>query len=619
MTTITGVGRQAEDLKENARTNMLFAYGRRGFAYHSMGRFDRALDSYQKALELAKEWGIGFPQSAFYLGVGMSLHSRKDFTAALDNLHKALDLARRQQRPDVLSNAARWIGDVLRETGKQAEAVASYREAVEQIESVRSLLSSQNGRQTYFGGWLEAYWGMTAALWQTGAHDQAFHYSERVRSRSFLDMLGTKVRLSKVRSISVEEELSLTEPNSLSGGEDEEGRYQALVEKARKQHPEQASLMSVEPLTLKQVQALLEPRQALLEYLVTPQRIYLWVLEKERVRALTIPLSQKELIAKVQALRTAISDLKPLKEYQTIARELYEQLLTPAISLVRAKELIIVPHGVLHYLPFQALYSAKGKYLVEDYSLTFVSSASLIQFTKAKRKTVGQKVLAVGNPNLGAFAVELPLAELEAREVRRLYPRSTVFVKAEATEERVKSFSPGYDVLHFATHAELSKQDPLSSAVLLTKAGDEDGKLEVKEIFGMNLNASLVVLSGCETALGELSSGDELVGLTRAFIYAGTSSVVASLWKVDDASTAHLMSSFYKNLKTMTKVEALRQAQLELIRGRASSDLLARRGIGGIGKLGDTPSAMHSAPSPLSVTTSHPYFWAPFILVGDGK
>ena len=140
----------------------------------------------------------------------------------------------------------------------------------------------------------------------------------------------------------------------------------------------------------------------------------------------------------------------------------------------------------------------------------------------------------------------------------------------------------------------------------------------------------MVVLSACETGLGKLSSGDELVGLTRAFIYAGTPSVVASLWNVEDSSTAQLMASFYKNLITMSKVEALRQAQLQLIRGNVNSELLARRGIGGMGKLGETPSSIlqtpssrlpaHSSePSAPVVSTSHPYFWAPFILVGEGK
>ena len=138
----------------------------------------------------------------------------------------------------------------------------------------------------------------------------------------------------------------------------------------------------------------------------------------------------------------------------------------------------------------------------------------------------------------------------------------------------------------------------------------------MRDVFGLDLKASLVVLSGCETALGKLSSGDELVGLTRAFIYAGTPSVVASLWKVDDASTAALMGSFYKNLKTKSKVESLRQAQLDMIRGKVSAQLLAQRGVGGISKLGDTPGS--TLPARGSISTAHPYFWAPFILVGDG-
>ena len=285
--------------------------------------------------------------------------------------------------------------------------------------------------------------------------------------------------------------------------------------------------------------------------------------------------------------------------------------------------MIIVPHDVLHYLPFHALQSPDGRYLIESYPIYYLSSASLLQFIKEKRKARGERVLAFGNPDLGDPNKDLKFAELEAQEVRTLYPYSTVLVRKEATEGKSKGLSPQYDMLHFATHAELKEEDPLSSAILLAKDGKEDGRLEVREIFGMDLKANLVVLSACETGLGKLSSGDELVGLTRAFIYAGTPSVVASLWKVEDNSTAALMASFYRNLKTMSKVEALRQAQLELIRGQASSDLLARRGVGGIGKLGEVPEAKSdspgSVPVSISVSTFHPYFWAPFILVGDGK
>jgi CHAT domain-containing protein len=229
------------------------------------------------------------------------------------------------------------------------------------------------------------------------------------------------------------------------------------------------------------------------------------------------------------------------------------------------------------------------------------------------------KVLAFGNPDLDDSKMALQFAGIEAKEIKNLYPESTIYLEKEATEERAKTLSPQNDIIHFASHAELNENDPLSSAVLLAKSDKEDGRLEVREIFGMDLKASLVVLSACETGLGRLSSGDELVGLTRAFIYAGTPSVVASLWNVEDSSTAQLMASFYKNLKTMSKVEALRQAQLQLIRGQVNSDLLAGRGIGGVGRLDEAPPPKTSAPEFGSVSTSHPYFWAPFILVGDGK
>ena len=150
------------------------------------------------------------------------------------------------------------------------------------------------------------------------------------------------------------------------------------------------------------------------------------------------------------------------------------------------------------------------------------------------------------------------------------------------------------------------------------KQAKKDGRLQVNEIFGMNLKANLVVLSGCDTALGKLSTGDELVGLTRAFIYAGTPTVVASLWQVDDAATALLMSRFYENLKTMSKVEALRQAQLRQIKEQRTSEFIARR----VNQVGEEPASRYSQDSVRtgsSLATSHPYFWAPFILVGEGR
>ena len=282
------------------------------------------------------------------------------------------------------------------------------------------------------------------------------------------------------------------------------------------------------------------------------------MIEKDKLQFVTVGVSKREARgAWLRRLRDSIFALGEQEKFNEASAVLYKQLIQPLLPHITGKELIIVPHDVLHYLPFHALVGPDGRYLIEKYPIYYLSSASLLQFVKEKRKAGGEKVLAFGNPDLGDPEKNLEYAELEAEEVKAAYPESSVYVRKEATEEKSKTLSANRDILHFATHAQLNEDDPLSSAVLLAKGGKEDGRLEVREIFGMDLKANLVVLSGCDTALGKLSTGDELVGLTRAFIYAGTPSVVASLWSVDDSSTAHLMASFYRNLKTMSKVEAL--------------------------------------------------------------
>ncbi|MDP2602074.1 MAG: CHAT domain-containing protein [Deltaproteobacteria bacterium] len=204
-----------------------------------------------------------------------------------------------------------------------------------------------------------------------------------------------------------------------------------------------------------------------------------------------------------------ISTVGDLRELNAASTSLYESLVQPLLPFITGKELIIVPHDVLHYLPFQALMSADGRYLIEEYPINYLSSASLLRFTKEKSRTMGERVLAFGNPDLNDPAMSLRFAGIEAKEIKNLYPESTIYLEKEATEERAKTLSGQNDIIHFASHAELNENDPLSSALLLAKSDKEDGRLEVSEIFGMDLKASLVVLSACETGLGKLSSGDE--------------------------------------------------------------------------------------------------------------
>ncbi len=223
-----------------------------------------------------------------------------------------------------------------------------------------------------------------------------------------------------------------------------------------------------------------------------------------------------------------------------------------------------MPHGVLHYLPFASLRSPGRRWLVQDFALSTLPSASVLRYLSDKGAGAPAGTLVMGNPDLGA-ELALPWAEREARMVGQEEKGATVFVRADATEAKAKKLLPTVGIIHFATHGELSETDPLSSAVLLVPGEGEDGRLEVREVFGLDLHAKLIVLSACETGLGKLSRGDEVVGLQRAFLYAGTPAVVTTLWKVDDKATYDLIRAFYSKLESAGPVEALRQAQLETI------------------------------------------------------
>jgi CHAT domain-containing protein len=631
-----GRGRSAQ--LESLRINLVNILALLANAYLQAGQPEEALEQYQRAFSHIRDWKLTYPyRDRLYVGMGELYREQQNFPRALDSFNQALATAEKQQRPDAIISASTRIGDVLRHIGKSDEAIRRYQAAIQQIESTRSRLQSEEYRQLYFEGTVDAYIGMMDALLLANKPEEAFNYSERARSRVLLDVLGSKVQLSKVKSGLFEEEKVLNERIAglkarLASEEEEASReslqseltqaeraYGAFLSKVRKEDKEQASLMTVEPLGLKEVQELLDPSTSLLEYFVTGKEVFAWVVEREKLQFQRVELPKEKLSGLVKTLRDSIFTLGEREKFNETSAVLYKQLIDPLLPHITGKELIIVPHDVLHYLPFHALVGSDGHYLIEKYPVYYLSSASLLQFVKEKKTAGGEKVLAFGNPDLGDPEKNLEFAELEAKEVKATYPESSVYIRKEATEEKSKTLSASHDILHFATHAQLNEDDPLSSAVLLAKGGKEDGRLEVREIFGMDLKANLVVLSGCDTGLGKLSTGDELVGLTRAFIYAGTPSVVASLWSVDDSSTAHLMASFYRNLKAMSKVEALRQAQLELIRGEGRSDMLARRGVGGIGKLGETTKSESASQGPISISTSHPYFWAPFILVGDGK
>ena len=209
-------------------------------------------------------------------------------------------------------------------------------------------------------------------------------------------------------------------------------------------------------------------------------------------------------------------------------------------------------------------------------------SAGAMKYLAAKKANRGGGILVFGNPDLGDSGLDLAFAEKEALDVAKTKSNSKVFLRKEATVGAFAKYAGSYRYIHLATHGRFDPASPLKSALLLSPETGSNGMLTADTLYSLELDADLVTLSACETGLSKIANGDDLVGLTRGFLYAGTSSIVASLWKVDDLATSQLMTRFYQELDKTDKRKALQTAQLEIRK-----------------------------------TYAHPYYWAAFQLTGS--
>jgi CHAT domain-containing protein len=461
--------------------------------------------------------------------------------------------------------------------------------------------------------------------------------AERVKGRVFLEMLATRqlrgktkedeavlkkdrefqeALLSLRKKIEVMEGLKRRVPqeeiNTLKDKlASKEKEYTTFIEEVKLTGSELSSLLTVAPLSPSKLKSLLDPTTSMLEYLTTKDATYAWLITKNDIKVYEIPIKEKELLSKlddfllpnisnkarktrpvmVYAPTSEEKDTTPQERernrqhFSQVSQGFYKDIVAPIEKDIKTKNLIIVPHGVLHKVPFSALSDGKT-YLIEKYSLSILPSASVLDYVVKKRKPDKDKILTLANPVTDY--VPLDFAEVEGSTVSKLFPKSELCVKEKATETLSKKRSIDFNIIHFASHGQFNERQPLQSGLILAKDTENDGFLQVHEIFGLDLkNANVVTLSACETALSKIQGGDDLVGLSRGFIYAGTPSLLATLWEVDDQSTAILMEHFYKNwLKGMTKPEALRQAQITL----------------------------KQIPQ-----YNHPFYWAPFVMIGDSQ
>jgi CHAT domain-containing protein/Tfp pilus assembly protein PilF len=416
-------------------------------------------------------------------------------------------------------------------------------------------------------------------------------------------------------------------------------KREQIAVRIRQVAPGFASLQYPQPLSVPAVRNALDPGTTLLSYTVGDEKSFLFVVSagSPELKVWTLNIGESALRDKVNAFRNVIArrDEASLRLVNSQGSELYELLVRPAESTIASSTRVLIsPDGPLHLLPFAALVRNQasgrgrtgGQYLIEWKPLHQVISATVYAELRGRRKeftdvsttlvafgdprylAIDQsKREAIGDPELrsvvrGGFGfASLPSSRGEVESIVGLYPGSSRrFLGEEATEERAKSIGKDVRYLHFACHGLIDERFPLNSALALTipqnvRPGQDNGLLQAWEVFEhVRLDADLVTLSACETALGKEMGGEGLLGLTQAFQYAGARSVLASLWGVADESTALLMKRFYGHLKgEKAKADALRLAQMDLIKARAGS----RASTG--------------------ISFSHPFHWAAFQLIGD--
>lgn len=594
----------------------------RGLVYRSTARYEAALGEFLAALSIdrqeSNDWGVAYSQR----NIGLTHIQRGNPSDSIAPLEEAIrlaatigDRANRAKALVAMGDARRALGNAApaRQSYKEAldearaiplpemewralyglallartekdlpEARKRFAEAIEVVERLRASIKIEELQDGFLLDKQSLYDEMVRLLLDEGLSREAFEFSERSRGRNFIDMLGSQ----KVQPKSEVDRAALEREEKLRKDIEDLGRRAAAAQPAEKQtlldelaearrrysqfiiglradNPQLSSFVSVPTMDLATLQKLLDPETRLIVYHVLPDELVAWVIGPDSLNVVRTPVKRTEIAS---VLGTYRRHLQRFDDISTEERMLSGWLTAPVESLLAGiKRVGVIPHRELHQMPFSATRLADG-YIIDKYALFYAPSASVIQYTFARRtdRLKNSKVLAIGNPDLGKKSFDLPFAEKEATRLKWSFPDATVVTGSQATESWVEKNIGDYGIIHIASHGEYNENLPLLSAVKLAPDSDSDGDLTTRKIFGLSIRADLIALSACQTGLGKVGSGDDIVGLNRAFVYAGTHEILSSLWRVDDVATAVLIKYFYRNMAGRNRAEALRQAQLEV-------------------------------------------------------
>jgi CHAT domain-containing protein/Tfp pilus assembly protein PilF len=638
-----------------------------GIIHREQGDYRRALEYYRQSLALREKFEDQAGTATVLNHIGIIHYLQGDFQQALQISGRVIEIATRLASPEIL-----WRGYEL--AGKAHGGLKQFQNAekalVKSIETIEKMRHRVGGgelaKQRFFEDKLPPYIAMVDLSFSRNRPVEALSYAELAKARTLLDVLRNgRVHITKAMSAEEQElervsnaelnvlnsqlhaESQRPQPNRERIAELEPRRekarlaHEAYLTSLYVKHPElKVQRGETTPITTAEVAGLLPGvGTALLEYVVADEKSYLIVLTRDyrrgppQITLYPLKVTARQLSEVVNDFRRMLADRD--LSYQATARQLYDLLLKPAEQQLRGKRtLCVVPDKALWELPFQALQPRAGVHLVEDFAIFYAPSLTVLREMMKKRVSptstpvgvvrvshtsvppssssrAAKTLFALGNPQLNTETAQtikavgseerlgpLPEAEKEVQTLARLYgaANSRVFIGSEAREGRVKIEAPKYEILHFATHGLLDDRNPMFSHLTLAQLGgdpQEDGLLEAREIINLDLSAELAVLSACQMARGWVGAGEGVIGMSWAFFVAGVPTTVASQWKVDSASTTNLMINFHRRL-TMRhsdarakelKAESLRQAALGLLR---------------------------------SERYRHPFYWAGFVMVGDG-
>lgn len=518
-----------------------------GLINSALGKYDLALELIEKGQKISETFSNGKYKDKCLAHTNLQLghvkRQKQDYSGATANYQQAANFYDSSEFQAFSYDAHRGLL-LSYSAEKNDEAFQNELPNILKIfDTYRTQIIEEQNRNSFFDNQQDVYDIAIAFEFERRNYTDAFNYSEESRSRSLLDMQNSVVNVS-----------------------------------ATEKQPEiKFSPNVIEPLKLAQIQAEMPENVQLLQYSVLNDKTLIWLITKDNLIVEKAEISSEVLQEKVLSYFDLVSKKGEISEQQNLSAELFKILISPIKEKLDAsKEIFVIPDKVLFKLPFDTLFS--GKYLIEDYRISYAPSANVFLFCSKKAKELGTKpaeaLLSIGNPTFNPAEYKntlqpLPSAKQEADEIAKLYENPTVFTENNATKERIKENLKTADVVHFAGHYVVDDRAPLLSAFVLAGNKKRDSNLANYEIIGESLsNIRLIVLSACQTGIEKYYNGEGMIGASRTFLATGVPLVVASQWAVDSDASKELMVHFHRFRKTdgLSTAEALRRAQIEMLR-----------------------------------------------------